>query len=149
MKIKIGKFDCTECWDGVFYKKLSDFPKITDWEIQTILDFISYEKLYGRKCETEATDEILRRIQQFKSVSKERISVPQKITECTACPTYKGCMTDFVCHTSPIENAAKILQCGSLLSPVKARKMSGAELAKETRNAAKDPADYFEYMMFA
>lgn len=30
MKIKIGNFDCTECWDGVFYKKLSAFPKITE-----------------------------------------------------------------------------------------------------------------------
>ena len=23
MLIKIGEFDCTECWDGVFYKKLA------------------------------------------------------------------------------------------------------------------------------
>ena len=58
-------------------------------------------------------------------------------------------MTDFVCHTSSVENAVKIFDCGSLLSPVKARKMSGEELAKEARNAAKDPADYFEYIMFA
>ena len=42
MLIKIGEFDFTECWDGIFYKKLSGFPKITDWEIQTILDFIRY-----------------------------------------------------------------------------------------------------------
>ena len=40
MLIKIGAFDISECWDGVFYKKLSEFPQITDWEIQTILDFI-------------------------------------------------------------------------------------------------------------
>lgn len=59
MKIKIGNFDCTECWDGVFYKKLSVFPKITDWEIQTVLDFIVYEKLYGRECKIEASDENL------------------------------------------------------------------------------------------
>lgn len=119
MKIKIGNFDCTECWDGVFYKKLSAFPKITDWEIQTVLDFIAYEKLYGRECKIEASDEILSKIEQFKLQSKTRLSAPAKITECTACPTYKGCMTDFVCHTSPVENAAK------------------------------DPADYFEYIMFA
>ena len=108
MKIKIGNFDCTECWDGVFYKKLSAFPKITDWEIQTVLDFIAYEKLYGRECKIKASDEILSQIEQFKSQNKTRISAQAKITECTACPTYKGCMTDFVCHTSPVENAVKI-----------------------------------------
>lgn len=149
MKIKIGNFDCTECWDGVFYKKLSAFPKITDWEIQTVLDFIAYEKLYSRECKIEASDEILSQIERFKAQNKTRLSAPAKITECTACPTYKGCMTDFVCHTSPVENAVKIFDCGSLLSPVKARKMSGAELAKEARNVAKDPSDYFEYIMFA
>ena len=29
MLIKIGEFDCTECWDGVFYKKLANYPYIT------------------------------------------------------------------------------------------------------------------------
>lgn len=86
MKIKIGNFDCTECWDGVFYKKLSVFPKITDWEIQTVLDFIVYEKLYDRECKIEAGDEILSKIERFKSQNKARLSAPAKITECTACP---------------------------------------------------------------
>ena len=49
MQIKIGEFDCTECWDGVFYKKLSNYPAITKWEIQNVLDFEHYEKIkwYG------------------------------------------------------------------------------------------------------
>lgn len=46
MLIKIGAFDISECWDGVFYKKLSEFPQITDWEIQNILAFMSH----GKKC---------------------------------------------------------------------------------------------------
>ena len=116
MLIKIGQFDVTECWNGVFYKKLSRFPDITDWEIQTVLDFIA---------------------------------PPEKIEECTACPKYKGCMTDFVCHTTSVDNAIKILDCGSLLSPVLARRMSAEKLRTERRNAANDPADYFEYIMFA
>ena len=29
MLIRIGKFDITECWDGVFYKKLSRYRSIT------------------------------------------------------------------------------------------------------------------------
>ena len=96
MKIRLGNFDCTECWDGVFYKKLSAFPKITDWEIQTVLDFINYEKLYGRECQIEAGDDLLLQIERFKSQNKARLSAPAKITECTACPTYKCCMTDVV-----------------------------------------------------
>ena len=42
MLIRIGQFDITECWDGVLHKKLSRYPRITDWEIQTVLDFIRY-----------------------------------------------------------------------------------------------------------
>lgn len=151
MLIKIGNFDCTECWDGVFYKKLSDYPNITEWEMQTILDFIDYETQYGRTCEIEAEEPIVERIEKYKIAgkNKSRVPVPERITECTACPRYRGCMTDFVCHTSPIENAIKILECGSLLSPVLARNMSARELKAEKRNAANDPEDYFEYIMFA
>ena len=151
MLIKIGKFDFTECWDGVLYKNLSDYPNITEWEIQTILDFIKYEAKYGRSCEIEANNSILEAIEKNKNIyySGKRIAIPAKLTECRACPTYKGCMTDFVCHTTPIENAVKILDCGSLLSPVKARKLTAAELKAENRNAANDPDDYFYYIMFA
>lgn len=149
MLIKIGKFDCTECWDGVFYKSLSGYPNITDWEIQTILDFIAYEERYGRTCEIEAEEAVTDSIGKYKAAGKKRAAVPPKITECTACPRYKGCMTDFVCHTSPVENAVKIFDCGSLLSPVLARGMSARELKAEKRNAANDPEDYFEYVMFA
>ena len=151
MLIRIGQFDITECWDGVFCKKLSRYPQITAWEIQTVLDFIRYETSNGRTCEIEAEKEILDAIGHYKQAYDQgiRIQPPLKIEECTACPGYKGCMTDYVCHTSPVENAVQILECGRLLSPVAARKMSAAELQKEARNAANDPQDYFEYIMFA
>ena len=151
MVIKIGQFDITECWDGVFYKKLSQYPQITEWEIQTVLDFISYEASNGRNCEIEAKKEIIEAIEHYRPTYDMgiRIQPPLKIEECTACPGYKGCMTDYVCHTSPVENAIRIFECGSLLSPVRARKMSSAELQREARNAANDPSDYFEYIMFA
>ena len=42
MLIQIGDFDYTEVWDGVFYKKLSNYPKVSDWEIRTIIEFIEY-----------------------------------------------------------------------------------------------------------
>lgn len=151
MLIRIGQFEITECWDGVLYKKLSRYPRVTAWEIQTVLDFIRYEASNGRACEIEAEKEILDAIEQYKPDYDRgiRIQPPPKIEECTACPGYQGCMTDYVCHTSPVENAVKIFECGRLLSPVRARKMSAAELQGETRNAANDPADYFEYIMFA
>ena len=96
MLIKIGQFDITECLDGVFYKKLSQYPYITDWEIRTVLDFIEYEKTNGRSCEIEAEKEIIGAIDRYRSSdqSSVRISPPDKIEECTACPKYKGCMTD-------------------------------------------------------
>ena len=151
MLIKIGQFDVTECWNGVFYKKLSRFPDITDWEIQTVLDFIEYEKANGRSCKIEAEKDIIDAIDRYRRIyqSGVHIAPPEKIEECTACPKYKGCMTDFVCHTTSVDNAIKILDCGSLLSPVLARRMSAEKLRTERRNAANDPADYFEYIMFA
>ena len=118
MLIKIGSFDISECWDGIFYKKLSKYPNITDWEIQTVLEFIQYEEENGRSCMIEAEDRILQKIEEYKQSGACRIDPPETIMECVACPKYKGCMTDLVCHTSPIENAVKIMDCGCLLSPV-------------------------------
>ena len=66
MLIRIGKFDITECWDGVFYKKLSRYPEITTWEIQTVLDFIRYEKDNGRTCTIEADRKIINAIDRYR-----------------------------------------------------------------------------------
>ena len=151
MIIIIGQFEITECWDGVFYKKLSDYPHVTDWEIQTILDFMKYESQNGRDCPVEAETDIVKAIERYRPIYEKgvRIPPPDRITECTACPKYRGCMTDLVCHTSPVENAIRILDCGSLLSPVLARGVSAEKLRSESGNAANDPADFFDYVMFA
>ena len=53
MLIKVGNFEFTEVWDGVFYKKLSDYPRISDWEIRNLIEFIEYEEQHGRLCEIE------------------------------------------------------------------------------------------------
>lgn len=150
MRIKIGQFEFTECWDGVLYKKLSNYPEITDWEIQNILDFIAYEERHGRTCDLEGDEEILAKIRDAAARGAgERLAPPPVIRECTACPTYRGCLTDFVCHTAPVENAKEIFACGALRSAVLARNESAETLAREARNAAHDPADYFDYVMFA
>ena len=80
MLIKIGEFECTECWDGVFYKKLANYPVITEWEIQTVLDFEQYEKQNGRDCFIEVDYNILKAIDEYKKTyeSGKRVNVPKK-----------------------------------------------------------------------
>ena len=152
MQIKIGDFECTEVWDGVFYKKLSDYPNISDWEIRTIIEFIEYEKKYGRECVIECENSDLLGLINEKIKEKEfyqKITRPELLTECTACPYRKGCVTQYVCHTTSADNAIESLKCGKLLSALNVRNVPVEELINEKRNAAKDPADYFEYIMFA
>ena len=152
MLIKIGKFDYTEVWDGIFYKKLSNYPQVSDWEIRTIIEFIAYEEKYGRKCDIECDNNNVRKAVLYGIEHKEDylfVPRPKLLTECTACPYRKGCVTDYVCHTTSCDNAIKIFQCGKLLSARKARQVPVEALMNESRNAANDPADYFEYIMFA
>lgn len=152
MLIKVGNFECTEVWDGIFYKKLSNYPQISDWEIRTIIEFIEYENEYGRECIIECEDNDLLDLINKKLVNRDAYLItprPKLLTECTACPYRKGCVTDYVCHTTSFDNAIKIFQCGKLLSPINARRVPVEQLMSEKRNAANDPADYFEYIMLA
>lgn len=150
MLIKVGDFEFTEVWDGVLYKKLSNYPQITNWEIRNLIDFMEYEKVNGRDCEIQCDNEELLKIIKKKIMEKDKyvnVSRPALITECTACPYRKGCVTEYVCHTTSPDNAVKILESGKLLSALNARKVPIEELMAEKRNAANDPADYFEYVM--
>ncbi len=152
MLIKIGNFEFTSVWDGIFYKKLSHYPMVTDWEMRTIIEFIEYEQQHGRKCEIACDDKnALRMILDGVKHKEAYLSTPRPklITECTACPYRKGCVTEYVCHTTSADNAIKIFECGKLLSAINARNVPVEELMRESRNAANDPADYFEYIMFA
>lgn len=152
MLINIGNHEFTEVWDGVLYKKLSNYPNISDWELRNILEFAEYEKNHGRNCEIVCEESrILHLVQEAFSQKEKYMGIPKpdKISECTACPKRKGCMTDLVCHTTSIENAISILKCGSLLSALNVRRVPVEQLMAEDRNAAGDPADYFEYIMFA
>ncbi len=152
MLIKIGNFEFTEVWDGVFYKKLSNYPEISDWEVRNIIEFIDYENAHGRKCDIECDNSDLLDTINAKILDRDNYintPRPELITECTACPYRKGCVTEFVCHTTSLENAIKIFESGKLLSALNARKVPVEQLMKEKRNAANDPADYFEYIMFA
>lgn len=151
MKISIGKYEFTQVWDGVLYKNLSSYPNITPWELRTILEFMEYERTQGRDCEIECDEsDVLEAIARAQNAPRQYLDAPRPklLTECTAC-LHRGCVTEFVCHTTSAENAAKIFQCGKLLSAVKARAMPAQELMKEARNAAGDPEDYFDYVMLS
>ena len=37
--IRIGKFDITECWDGVFHKKLHDFQHHPGTQFKAVLEY--------------------------------------------------------------------------------------------------------------
>jgi len=149
--INIAEHKLTIIWDNVYYFALSNFPYISDWELKKLLLFIEYENNNNRKtkiiCEnnniTEKVNYAIKNPDQYLQVS-----VPKKITECIAC-NQKGCITDFLCHTASIEDAKSIFNCGKILSAVKARNKTGIELAKEPRNAANDPPDFFDYIMFS
>ena len=56
MLIKIGNFEFTQVWDGVFYKKLSQYPAVSDWEKRTIIEFVEYEASHSRECRIECED---------------------------------------------------------------------------------------------
>lgn len=152
MLIKIGGFEFTEVWDGVLYKNLSNYPKVSDWEKRNIIEFVEYEASHGRECRIECEDAGVLSEVRYALQNRElyrNVPRPALLTECTACPYRKGCVTDFVCHTTSAENAVKILRCGSLLSAIKASNLPVEELMAQSRNAAGDPADYFSYIMLA
>ena len=81
MLIKLGRFEFTECWDGVLYKNLPDYPQISEWEIQSVLDFIRYEEDNGRACEIEADEAILNAVEAARREKRPRVPVPQLLTE--------------------------------------------------------------------
>lgn len=151
LKVEINNHEFPYIGDGLYCFALSDYPRITPWELKKLLFFIDYEKQHGRQTEIISENEMILSTVNNAIAHPEtvrNILPPKKITECTACKQ-GGCLTRFVCHTATIENAKKILSSGQLLSAVKAFNKTADELISDKRNAAHDPVDYFEYIMFS
>ena len=151
MRVNIANHEITIMWDGVYYFALSDYPNISQWELKKLLAFMDYEKRHGRHtdiiCENTAImTAVNNAVARPETVADA--SLPEKITECTYCKQ-NGCLTRFVCHTATIDNAKKILEGGKLLSAAKAFDRNANDLVSDKRNAAGDPADFFDYIMFA
>ena len=153
MTVNIANHGGPIVWEGIYYFALSGYPNISDWELRNLLLFLEYEKQHGRQTDIICEDEnILQAVNHAIANPSQFLSTPKPslitIPACTKCKK-GGCVTDYLCHTTEIENAKSILKCGKLLSAVKARNKKGEELAKEPRNSAKDTPDYFDYIMFA
>ena len=152
MTVNIANHGGSIVWEGIYYFALSDYPNISDWELRNLLLFLEYEKQHGRQTDIICEDDnILQTVNRAIANPAAFLATPKPslitVPACTNCKK-GGCVTDYLCHTTEIENAKLILKCGKLLSAVKARNKTGEELSKEPRNGAKDTPDYFDYIMF-
>jgi len=150
MQVNIANHSSTIIWDGIYYFALSDYPQISLWELKKLLAFINYEKQHGRHTEIVCEDKTILSFVSNAIAHPETVinaPLPEKITECTYCKQ-KGFLTQFLCHTATIKNAKKILIDGKLLSAVRALNKTADTLVSNKRNAAGDPMDFFNYIMF-
>ena len=152
-KVVIAHHEFPYTWDGVYYFALSDYPKITAWELKKLTQYVAYEKAHGRQSEivcenVETTRAVERALARPETVADALL--PEKITECkaTACK-HKGCFTDLLCHTTDVESAKSIFTGGGIFSAVAATGKTASELAGLPRNVVNDPPDYFDYVMFS
>lgn len=151
MKLKICKNDFSLQWNGTYYFALVDYPEINSWELEKIAKFVAYEKMYNRKTQIECENPVLQSlICQYLDNSKVIYPfTPRGRKEAGTFNVYGECVTsDYLSHTCTVETAKEILKSGKLLSATKAFGLTGKQLVNDKRNAAGDPADYFDYVMF-
>lgn len=152
MRLEINNGEFSIQWGGTYYFALQDYPNITETELNRITKFIAYEKYYNRK-----TEIICENIKLLDEVTKYISSnnpiypfYPKNRMEGCIYNEQRECITsDFISHTTTIENAKSILIDGEIKSATKAFSLSNEDLVKDQRNAAGDPPDYFDYVMFA
>ena len=152
MIVNIANHGSSIVWEGVYYFALSDYPNISDWELRNLVLFFEYERKNNRKTEIICEDDNILQYANNALANPSSVLLTPKpsiisVPTCTSCKK-NGCLTDLLCHTTEIKFVESIFKCGKLLSAVKARSKSGKELCEEPRNAAKDTADYFDYIMF-
>ncbi|WNZ92216.1 phosphate ABC transporter ATPase [Streptococcus iniae] len=151
MKLVICKQDYSIQWDGVYQLALTHYPDIKNWELEKIVAFIAYEKYYGRNTELFC--------QNSRIITKINIFLKQSVVEFPFRPLSKivagtydthgqSVYCDFLSHTCTITSAIAILKSQKLLATTKVFDLSSADLVKSSRNAANDPCDYFDYIMF-
>lgn len=149
----------------------SNYPHPDERDLHDLNAYCLYELAHGRRVVIWVEDEEVRRVvvaslgeffapgmqdvegfvaDAMRSQRERVLALPPiaKITRCRFCEA-QGCMTDLLCHGTDVETAAHIIRSGQILSARRAREESTEVLVSEPRNAAGDPADYFDYVMFA
>ena len=152
MRLEINNGDFSIQWGGIYYFALQDYPNISETELDRISKFVAYEKYNNRETEIVCENKkILDQVLEYVSISKPTPPFyPKNKMEGCIFNEAGDCITsDFISHTTTTETAKKILIDGETLSATKAFSLSNEELVKDSRNAAGDPYDYFDYVMFA
>lgn len=150
MILKIYNGEYSLQWDGIYYLALIDYPNIQEWELEKIAKFIAYEKLHKRQTSIECADSCLKE-EILDYICQHPFLPPFTPTDKRVASTYdlhKRLVTsDYCSHTTTIDAAISIFKTGQLLSAVKAFRRDAEELVLDSRNAASDPKDYFDYVM--
>jgi len=150
MILKIYNGEYSLQWDGIYHLALIDYPNIQEWELEKIAKFIAYEKLHKRQTSIECTDSCLKK-EILDYICQHPFLPPFTPTDKRVASTYdlhKRLVTsDYCSHTTTIDAAISIFKTGQLLSAVKAFGRDAEELVLDSRNAASDPKDYFDYVM--
>lgn len=144
---------------------------LSEWDLFRLNELCVYELIHGRTLpiwfeDTGVRDEVVASISRFfhdgltdldafvaraMATQRERYAQlgpePARLSGCCYCHD-GACLSDLVCHATTVESAISIVRSGRILSACKARGVSGEVMATDPRNAAGDPPDYFEYVMF-
>ena len=54
MRIDINGHEFSILWDGTYYKALSNYPNISEWEMKSLIDFINYNNEHNRDVQIES-----------------------------------------------------------------------------------------------
>lgn len=124
----------------IYRFSLVDYPQIQYWEWNNILAFLCYEKTQGREPEI---------VCENKDILSLVRNAASKLDGTEYIPPIAEAIEEFVYHATDVYAAQKILTGGKLLSATKVYGKTGEAIAYERRESEwKDPADFYEYIMF-
>lgn len=150
MKLVIWQNEFSLQWNGTYHFALEAYPAIQAWELEKIAAFCHYERMNQREPQIICKDQaIVRTINQYLKHDNSRVPVIPSHRKVASTYDVSGKVVydEWLSHTCTVETAIAIFKSGKLLSAVKAFNLPAEELVRDSRNAAGDPADYFNYVM--
>jgi len=155
-----------------FMVRAVDVSSLSAWDYFRVNEFCVYELAHGRRVPIWFEDDRVRAvmvesIQRFfepgladldgfvseaLATQRDRFArLPKGTPQPTGCRyCHEGlCLGDLVCHATTVESAGGIVKTGKILSACRTRGVTGEAMVQDPGNAPGDPADYFEYVMWA